>query len=112
MRVYLCMKLSKMKVLFSILVSGICFTNAKASNGVVDSTNVITHNILSDQLPATLLTDIRKDYKDYWISDLYEETDNKKPSYHITLENADQIVKLSSDDSKRWVVVNTVARGI
>ena len=67
----------------------------------------IEHNILSSQLPATLLADIRKDYKDYWITELTEEGKGKHSDYFIVLENADQIVKLHSSNSEAWVVTGT-----
>jgi hypothetical protein len=68
------------------------------------------HNILSTQLPAVLFKDIKKEYKNYWITELYEEGKGKRPSYFITVENADQIIKLSSDDSENWVVVSTTIK--
>jgi len=49
------------------------------------------HNILSSQLPAALLADIKRDYKDYWITALSEEGKTRHPDYSITLENADLI---------------------
>jgi hypothetical protein len=70
------------------------------------------HNILSNQLPAALLADIRKDYKGYWITELYKEGSGKEPSYYITLENADQIVKLNSNDSENWVLMNTIIKPV
>ena len=65
------------------------------------------HNILSSQLPAALLADIRKDYKDYWITELTEEGKGKHSDYSIVLENADQIVQLHSSNSEAWVVTGT-----
>jgi hypothetical protein len=65
------------------------------------------HNILSSQLPASLLADIRKDYKDYWITELTEEGKGKHSDYSIVLENADQIVQLHSSNSEAWVVTGT-----
>jgi hypothetical protein len=65
------------------------------------------HNILSSQLPSALLTDIKKDYSDYWITQLSEEGRGKHPDYFLTLENADQIVHLRSSDASNWVVTST-----
>ena len=64
-------------------------------------------NILSTQLPVALLADIKKDYKEYWITELSEEAKGKHADYFITLENADQIVQLHSSGSGKWVVVST-----
>jgi hypothetical protein len=69
-----------------------------------------THNILSTELPAALRADIKKDYQSYWITELYEEGKIKRPSYFITLENADQIITMSSDDSESWVVTSTTIK--
>jgi hypothetical protein len=65
------------------------------------------HNILSSQLPGALLTDIKKEYKDYWITECSEIDKKKKADYFITLENSDQIVQLRSSDSENWVLTNT-----
>jgi hypothetical protein len=82
-------------------------TNPVHGNGLSASG---LHNILSSQLPAGLLTEIKNHYQDYWITDLYEEGNVKRPSYYITVENADQIIKMSSDDSENWVVTSTTIK--
>jgi hypothetical protein len=68
------------------------------------------HNILSTELPAALRTDIKKQYQGYWITGLFEEGMIKRPSYFITMENADQIIKMSSDDSENWVIISTIVK--
>jgi hypothetical protein len=68
------------------------------------------HNILSSQLPQALLADVKKDYSDYWITGLYEEGNVKHPSYYITLENPDQVITMSSDDSENWFITNTTLK--
>jgi hypothetical protein len=70
----------------------------------------IAHNILSTQLPRALLANIKKDYKDYWITDLSEEGKGKHPDYSLTLENADQIVLLRSSNMESWEVMSTVIK--
>ncbi len=67
-------------------------------------------NILSNQLPVALLADIKKGYKDYWITALSEEAKGRHSDYFITLENADQIVQLRSSGAEKWVVMNTVQK--
>jgi hypothetical protein len=67
-------------------------------------------NILSSQLPAALLAEIKKDYKDYWITELIEEGKAKHPDFLLTVENADQIVHLRSDDSESWVVMSATVK--
>ena len=88
------------------------FTYASASDRAPQSYQYRTgHNILSSQLPEALLTTIKKDYKDYWITELSESGKGKHSEYLITLENADQIVQLSSGDSENWVVTSTSVKG-
>ena len=67
-------------------------------------------NILSDKLPARLLTSIKKEYKDYWITNLYKEDAGGKVSYHITVENADKVVSLSATRASGWSVARVVSK--
>lgn len=69
-----------------------------------------TRNILSTQLPTTLRKDLKKEYKDYWISELYEQGSNKHPIYYITIENADQVVKMDATGSKNWTIQSTAIK--
>ncbi|GGA84323.1 hypothetical protein [Puia dinghuensis] len=62
------------------------------------------HNILSDKLPARLQKSIKKEYSNYWITGLYRSELNGKVAYHITIENPDQIVRLSATPSTQWAV--------
>lgn len=62
----------------------------------------VTRNITSNQLPIQLLLDVKKNYSDYWITDLFELTGDGASNYYITLENADQRVTLRSNGSDTW----------
>ena len=57
----------------------------------------ITRNILSTDLPIAKQISLAKDYKNYWISDLFEISANQETSYYATLENADYKLILKSD---------------
>lgn len=70
----------------------------------------IIHNILSDKLPSRLQKTIKKDYSSYWITGLYKSQVNGRTSYHITVENADQIIQLSATSSTQWSVNHIVPR--
>jgi hypothetical protein len=72
--------------------------------------SAVVHNILSDRLPVRLQKSIRKAYNNYWITGLYKSEANGKTSYHITVENADQIVRLSATPSTKWAVSNVAAK--
>src|SRR5947208_3328292 len=49
----------------------------------------ITRNISSTQLSISLQADLKKDYELYWISNLFELTNDQGTSYFITLEKSD-----------------------
>ncbi|HXB32892.1 MAG TPA: hypothetical protein VNV35_05705 [Puia sp.] len=101
----------KTTILFFMLI--LSFGLVKASDGSNNGEkSPAIHNILSNQLPARLLTVIHKNYKDYWITGLYKENINGKNSYFITLENADQTVKLNTSHSTGWAVTRVVPKDI
>ena len=58
----------------------------------------VTHNIVSTQLPLQLLMDLRRNYADYWISDLFECDAEGSTSYFMTIENANSKITLRSND--------------
>jgi len=99
----------KTTILFFVLSLGIA--QVKASDGSKErEKSPAVRNILSNQLPSRLLTVIKKNYKDYWITDLYKENVNVKISYYITLENPDQTVRLNTTHSTNWAVARVVVK--
>jgi hypothetical protein len=104
----------KKKILISALFLTIGFAAAWANDrlAVQVSATSTPRNILSSELPTALRTDIKKEYKDYWITGLYEVVENKQPSYYITVENADQTIALSASDSQNWVIMSTTLKSI
>lgn len=62
----------------------------------------MTRNITSSQLPITLLNDLKKDYSSFWITDLFEMAAGNETAYYVTLESADSIIVLKSDDASSW----------
>jgi hypothetical protein len=62
----------------------------------------ITRNITTDQLPIALQALLRKNYTEYWVSDLFEMVSGGQTSYYITVENADHKVVLKSEDFGSW----------
>jgi hypothetical protein len=108
--------LLKMNIMKKIVITGAFFlligvvselTNPVRANDFPGSG---MRNILSTELPAVLRADIKKEYSGYWITALYEVGGIKKPSYFITVENADDVIKMSSDDSETWVITSTTAK--
>lgn len=61
-------------------------------------------NILSQQLPITLNTELKKLTANNWISELFEFTDGQETTYFVTLENGDQKLHLKSAGSTDWSV--------
>jgi hypothetical protein len=59
-------------------------------------------NILSEQLPINLLNNLKKDYGNYWISELFEMDKDAQTSYYVTLENADEKLILKSTSFSDW----------
>lgn len=66
----------------------------------------VVRNILSTQLPISLLTDMKKKYNDHWVSDLFEVATENQTMYYVTLENSDEKLVLKSDGYDQWSVYN------
>jgi hypothetical protein len=64
----------------------------------------VTRNIVSGQLPMNLLTDLKKNYNNYWITDLFEMATNNENTYYITLEDSDHKLVLKSNGTNGWEV--------
>ena len=56
----------------------------------------LTRNISKSQLPIGLQTSLKKKYADFWITDLFEVSNDQGTSYYMTLETADSRVVLRS----------------
>jgi uncharacterized protein YegP (UPF0339 family) len=59
-------------------------------------------NILSNQLPMPLMTQLKEDYAGYWISELFELAKDNQTNYFLTLENGDQKIMLKSENANTW----------
>jgi hypothetical protein len=62
----------------------------------------VVRNVLSTQLPITLQNSLKKEYEDYWITDLFEFARPDSNGYFITVQNADQVVILQSTNGYSW----------
>ena len=62
----------------------------------------VTRNISSLQLPFMLQTEIKKDYSSYWITNLFELSNENGTEYYITLEDANNKVVLKSIANAEW----------
>lgn len=62
----------------------------------------VTRNISSTQLPIALQGKLQKNCANYWISDLFEVTNEDGTTYYVTLENADEKIIMKSSTSTGW----------
>jgi hypothetical protein len=64
----------------------------------------VVRNILSSQLPLELMMDLKKNYSDYWITELFELNGDGQNCYYVSLENADTKLILRSTSDNTWEV--------
>jgi len=64
----------------------------------------VVRNILSDQLPIHLLSSLKNEYNDCWISDLFEMASNDQTTYYVTLETGEKKIVLRSQGADSWEV--------
>lgn len=95
-------------VSFALVVALTGTSQARAENAPA----VHYTNILSTKLPSRLLTSIKKNYSNYWITDLQKQVVNGKVSYQITLESADEKIILNARPSTGWTRTSTINKDI
>lgn len=66
----------------------------------------LARHISTLQLPVHLLSELKKDYSVYWVSDLFEVSNEEGTRYYVTLENADTKMMLESENDNGWNVYN------
>lgn len=66
----------------------------------------VVRNIVSYQLPISLLSGLKGGYEGYWISDLFEMVSDGQTAYYATVENSDKKLVLKSDGALSWTVFN------
>ncbi|MFL5742444.1 MAG: hypothetical protein ACJ75B_19630 [Flavisolibacter sp.] len=62
----------------------------------------MTRNITTNQLPISLQLSLKKNYGNYWITDLFEMNDDQGISYYVSIENGDATVVLKSNTVTDW----------
>ena len=70
----------------------------------------VSRNVLSDHLPVLLLIKLKKNYSDYWISDLLEWTSEDQTAWYIRLESADKALILKSGIYNQWHVYKKIEK--
>jgi hypothetical protein len=61
-------------------------------------------NIVTAQLPITLMAQLKEQYADFWITELFELAKDNQTNYFITVENGDQKLILKSEQSSNWLI--------
>jgi hypothetical protein len=69
----------------------------------------VTRNIVSSQLPMSLLMSLKSDYSAYWITELFEFTGDDQNCYYVSLESADAKVTLRSNGDT-WEVYTSAKK--
>lgn len=64
----------------------------------------VIRNVLTDQLPIQLLTEMKKRFSNYWVTELFEVATEDQTNYFVTLENSDEKIVLKSVGFDEWVV--------
>lgn len=64
----------------------------------------VVRNIVSDQLPISLLASLKRDYTDCWITDLFEVASDDQTNYYVTLETSEKKIVLKSQAGSSWEV--------
>ena len=64
----------------------------------------VSRNLISYQLPINLQSDLRKEYSQYWITELFEFATDDETLYYVVVENGDQKVTLKTSGSASWTV--------
>jgi len=59
----------------------------------------VTRNLTSLELPVPLQSGLKRDYAGYWITNLFEISNDDGVHYYITVENADSKIILNSTGS-------------
>ena len=62
----------------------------------------IARYISSLQLPINLFNDLKKEYSEFWISDLFEVSNSEGLHYYVTLETADTKLMMRSGNGGNW----------
>ena len=68
----------------------------------------VSRNLASTQLPLHLLADLKKNYSQYWITELFEYATADADDYYVTLESAEKTIVLKGNMNGFSVFKKTV----
>ncbi len=69
-----------------------------------------TRNVSSLQLPIALQASLKNDYSGFWVSELFEVSNEAGTQYYVTLENADNKLVLRSASYSEWKTFKKVTK--
>lgn len=64
----------------------------------------LTRYISSLQLPLNLMSELKNQYENYWITDLFEVNKDGSTLYYVTIENADLKLMLKAANGTAWSI--------
>jgi hypothetical protein len=70
----------------------------------------VSRNLLSYQLPINLQSQLKREYGQYWISELFEFATDDDTFYYVVVENAEQKLTLKTSASGDWSVFKKVKK--
>jgi hypothetical protein len=62
----------------------------------------VVQHILTTSLPESLRDDIKTKYAGYWVSELFQATNENGTYYYVQLKNADETIVLSTEGTPGW----------
>ena len=71
----------------------------------------IVRNILTDRLPLSLMTTLKRNYSGYWITNLFEMVSENQTTYYATLESSEETLILKSYGFQEWTVYKKTKKG-
>ena len=66
----------------------------------------VTRYMLSTELPYYLQKELKEYYNEYWVTNLFELSNENGTSYHVVLQNAEETLILSSSEQNNWELFN------
>ena len=69
-----------------------------------------TRNILSDQLPVRLQIVLKKQFSNFWITELSEISIEGETSYYLTLQDSNKNLVLKSGTFSEWEVLKSIKK--
>ncbi len=70
----------------------------------------VAGNLSPVRLPETLRSEIKKNYSNYWITDLFKYRNADEDGFVVTLEGADKVVVLKALGNQGWQVYKTITK--